>query len=246
MVTGVRIAALAVLAACGWVGADGIRRAGAAAPFDRVYLPWDANRLPEAATEARILSLKPVSPFARFRDALARADGADGQAFRTAARGVLRWGRNQPGTLVDLGRVALARWKERHEPADREVGEDLLVEYTGRTTHAEGEGAKAWLEVMGPAEDPWGAFQHAPRALWQGLAATFAPTHPEAAWKLFTPALETDTLDPRYASYVVALARNRRLASDLTVLRTLAARGGLPPEAVRDLRSLIAELEALR
>src|SRR5437016_2499653 len=153
MALGVRVAALGVLAVCGWVGADGVRRAGAAAPFDRVYLPWDANRLPEAASEARILALKPVSPFARFRDALARADGADGDAFRTAARGVLRWGRNQPGTLLDLGRVALTRWKERHEAEDRQVGEDLLVEYTARTTHLEGEGLRAWVEVMGPAED---------------------------------------------------------------------------------------------
>jgi len=243
-----RVGAYLLLAVCGWMGADGLRRAGAAGPLAGVHFPLDANRLPETATEARILRLRPVSPFARFRDALARSEGADGEAFRLAARGVLRWGRNQPGVLLDLGRMALLRWKERGEVADREVGEALLVEYTRRTTHAEGEGLQAWLEIVGAAGagDPFALFGVVRQELWQGLGSGVARSHPESAWRLFLPALRDGSLDQRFAPTVAALARARKDPADVPLMEALAARKDLTPAATLDVATTLADLKARR
>ncbi len=223
----VRVAAAAVLFACAWTGFDGLRRAGIPGLSARVVVPWDADRLAEGASDARILALRPVSPFARFRDALARADGADGEAFRAAARGVLRWGRNQPGTLFELGRVALARWKSRGEAGDREVGEALLGAFTNRSPAAEGEGARAWLEVAPADADPWPVFGGARADLHAQLGVVFADARPKAAWRFFEPDLRRGTLDPRAAGTVLMLARARHDPADAPLLASLAKLEGV-------------------
>ena len=251
MALALRASALLVLSVCGWMGADGL--------LDRVYLPWDADRLPERASDARLLALRPVSPFARFRDALSRADRGNsfisgltrnetvpGGGFGIAARGVLKWGRNQPGTLLDLGRVALKRGLERHDAADREIGEALLVEYTRRTTHAENEGIRTWSEIAEKTSDPFPVWKAAPAALWPSVGAELTASRPDAAWRFFMPALEDGTLDPRYVPYILVLARNRRQPGDVRILKALVNRADLTPEATRDLRVLIAELQAIR
>lgn len=241
-----RVGAYLLLAACGWMGADGLRRAGAQGPLARVYFPFDADRLPEGASDARLLGLRPVSPFARFRDALQRSDGADGEAFRLAARGLLRWGRNQPVVLLDLGRMALVRWKERGEAADRQVGEALLVEYTRRTTHVEGEGLRIWAEFVGQGGDPFPLFSQVRQELWQGLASVIDRSHPDAAWRLFLPALRDGSLDQRVVPTVSALARARKDPSDLALLESLVTRKDLTPQTIEDLTTTISALKALR
>lgn|GEM_PF-6483388 len=241
-----RTLSLCFLALSGWMCADGLRRAGAGAALAGVYFPLDADRLPENASEARILSLRPVSPFARFRDAMGRADGPDVEAFRLAARGALRWGRNQPGVLLDLGRVALARAVEHGEAADRELGEALLLEYTGRTTHAEGEGLKTWLEVMDPGHDPLPVFRGAPRRVWPVLGAQVAADHPEAAWAFLEPSLRDRSLDLSLAPYVVSLAKGRGSRVDPDLLESLRSRPGLPADLAADLAAVIDALRRTR
>jgi len=242
-------AACLVLGVCGWMTADGLRRAGAGLGLERAHLPWDANRLPETATEAEVLALRPVSPFARFRDALSRADTTgEGSAerFQVACRGVLRWGRNQPGTLLELGRVALHRGLTRDEPATRALALDLLRAYVVRTTHSENESVRAWAELAPATDDAFAVWSLLPPRWWSLAGVTLVPSHPEGAWRLLAPDLERGTLDPRYAGPVLDLARKRRQPADAAVLRSLAARADLAPGTVENLRAFVAELERVR
>ncbi len=234
---------LALLASA-WMGADGLRRADAGLASARI--PWDANRLPEDAPDSRLLALRPVSPFARFRDALARADGPDGDAFRTAARGARRWARNQAGLLLDLGRVAMTRWKGRGEGGDREVGEALLAEYVNRATNDETSGVGVWLEFATAKDDPWPVFRGARADLWQPVAYTLAATHPTAAWRFLEPDLRAGVLDPRYAGAVLSLATVRRNPSDAPLLRSLAKRADVDPPTARALLDLARTLAGER
>ena len=247
----IRFLAVVALVLCGWIAADGLRRAdaGTGLGLSRARIPWDANRLPESATDAQVLTLRPVSPFARFRDVLSRADREgprSGEDFRLAARGVLHWGRNQPGTLLDLGRVALDRGLRRGERETQALGEDLLREFVVRTTPAEGEAVRTWIGLTAASDDAYVVWSRVPPQFWGLVGAELAATHPEDAWRFLAPDLERGTLHPAYAGPVLDLARKRRQPTDLAVLRTLAARPDVAPGTADGIRALIAELAGLR
>jgi hypothetical protein len=243
---GVRLCIGIALAACGWSAADGLRRAKFE-PLSRVYLPWDADRLPESASDARVLALRPVSTFSRVRDALTRADDADGDGFRRACRGVLRWGRVVPGALLELGSVALHRGFARDDAADREVGEALLLEYVARTTHDPDEAVRAWLEAAAAGADAFAVFSRAPRSAWPWLAVPLVEAAPESAWRLFARAALDGTVDgARHGASILALARARRRPEDVPVLDALLVNATVSPETAEGLRSLRADLAPAR
>jgi hypothetical protein len=241
-----RAAALVLVVACGWMAADGARRAFAGGPFDRVSVPWDAAKLPATATEDRILALRPTSPFARFRDALSRYGSADREELRRAARGVLRWGRTQAGTLLETGAAAMKRWKEKGDAADREVGEALLVEFTRRTRTVEGEGLRAWLEVVGPSDDPWPVFRETPERTWGALEVVLVNDRPASAWAFAEPSLRDGSFPPARFGDVLAMARARRRKEDAPLLRAFAGRPDVAPDAAAAVRALAADLEGGR
>jgi hypothetical protein len=209
-------------------------------------VPWDVDRLPESTSEARVLALRPVSPFARFRDALDRVEGEDGEAFRTAAQGVLRWGRNQPGTLLDLGRLAMRRGKARGDALDREAGEALLLEFTRRTTHAHAAGAAAWAEFAPADADPAAVFSGLSPDASAAVASAVAPAFPRGAWALLLPLARDPAGDPRYAALLHDLARTQGRREDAPAIARWARRDDVPPEVRRRLEEAAATLEGPR
>jgi hypothetical protein len=231
------------LLACTLTAAEALRGAGIDAPVSRTFLPWDADRQADDAPDARLLYLRPVSPFARSRDVAARSSEADGAAFRAAARGLLVWSRTQPGLLLDAGRTALARWKAQGEADDLATAQALLRAYTERTPFEIGNGVAAWVETVPEGADAWGAFHDALPRVHPLIGLALEKRFPAAAWRFLEPSARDGSLDPRHLPTVLRLATARHDAADAPLLRTLAAAPGAEADVARGLRDLADALQ---
>ncbi len=241
-----RLLGVLALAASAWATAHGLsthypgRFPAVAAP------PWDAEARADVASDADLLWLHPADAFARYRDAFARAQGADGPAFRAAAEGVLLRARVRPGRLNALGRVALERWKARGEAEDRRLGEALLREFMRRAPDGGGLAPATWLEVMGPSEDPVPVFGSLPAPLAANAGMGFLYANPAAAWSLLQPALAQEDPPQPTIHFGVGLAVQLGGSERLAVLRRLEARGVARGAQRDELRAAIATLSAGR
>lgn len=216
-----RFAALIPLAACAWMGVHGLAEASGRLPAMSPP-PWNAVALRDTASDSRLLYLGPTDPLVRYRDALARASGLDGEAFRQAARGVETHGSSRPSLFIPLGRRALERYVKVHEPADRLLGEELLLEAMRRTPDGAPEAAQVWLEVMGKDADPRPVFSQLSPVLASQAAISLLYLRPDAAWDLLQPALAGPRPDAGAVRYALGLARDRADREALDVLTGLA------------------------